>query len=393
MTTCKNISCNFSIETPLNKYTHTIYTENNKVYAIDNSNNKGIISGTLNQVLSSTAKSGNSILIKNGNYNLTTFKPPANIKIKGESENTVINASDVPYLIYLKSNSSISNLTFEHTGRTKTIYVSGQQTNWKVDNNYFIDSDIAVIVENLTSSNKPTSGYGQITNNKGLHSKLSTLQGTVHNLLSGNKFYDKTGSEIIDFNYNTHYNVVENNEFINKQGYSLDQEVIDMVGGNSFTNSNNIVRNNKIVGNFQTAIRPAKSAVNNTITDNYIEFKSGNTQNIAAIYLYGDGGFSTPKGNKINNNTIIGGKVGIELSGSETNEIKNNNISNTIKGISLVKKSSSGYGSSISPKNNTISKNIIHNIDYGIYTKSSPNNTITKDNIITNYRIKDIYNA
>ncbi len=393
MPICTDISCSFSIETPQpDNYTYTIYTENNKVYATDNSNNRGITSGTLNEVLNSTVKSGNSVLIKDGIYNLTTFKPPANINIKGESENTIIKAANVPYLIYLKSNSTIDTLTFKHTGKTKTIYVSGQQINWKVDNNYFIDSDIAVIVENLTSSNKPTSGYGQITNNRGLHSKLSTLQGTTHNLLSGNKFYDKNGSEIVDFNYNTHYNTVENNEFINNPGYSLDQEVIDMVGGNSFNNDNNIVRNNKIIGNFQTAIRPAKSAVNNTITDNYIEFKSGKVSNIAAIYLYGDGGFSTPKNNKINNNTIVGGKVGIELSGSENNDILNNNISNTLKGISLVKTSSSGYGSSISPKNNTVSNNIITNIDYGIYTKSSPTNNIS-NNIITNYKIKDIYNA
>jgi len=392
MSFCTNISCSFKIETPSSKdYTYMIYKDGSKVYA-DSKDGSGVVSGTFNQVLASTSKPGNSIFVKNGNYDLTTFKPPENVLIEAESKNAIIKAANVPYLIYLKSNSQINNFTFTHTGKTKTIYVSGQQTKWKVKNNHFIDSDIAVIVENSTSSNLPTSGYGEIINNTGLHSKLSTLQGTVHNLLSGNKFYDKNGSEIVDFNYNTHYNTLENNEFINGSNYSIDQEVIDMVGGNSFNNANNIIRNNKIIGNFQTAIRPAKSAIDNTITNNYIEFKSGKVQNIAAIYLYGDGGFSTPKGNKINNNTIVGGKVGIELSGSDNNEVIGNNISNTSKGISLVKTSSSTYGSSISPKNNTVSDNIIDNIDYGIYTKSSPDNNIN-NNHITNYRIKNIYNA
>jgi parallel beta-helix repeat protein len=162
-----------------------------------------------------------------------------------------------------------------------------------------------------------------------------------------------------------------------------------MIGGNGYTNSYNIVRNNKIIANFQSAIRPAKSAVYNIIENNYIEFRKGKITNIAGIYLYGGGtAFSTPKNNQIIKNTIIGGKSGIELSGSDNNFVSENRISGSDRGISLVK--DSFYGADVSPKNNKIYQNVIDNINYGIYISPSSNNVIS-NNSITNYRVANIF--
>jgi hypothetical protein len=158
-----------------------------------------------------------------------------------------------------------------------------------------------------------------------------------------------------------------------------------------YTNSYNIVRNNKIIANFQSGIRPAKSAIYNTIENNYIEFKKGKVTNIAGIYLYGGGtDSSTPKGNIIFKNKIIGGKSGIELSGSDGNLVNENIISGSEKGISLVK--DSFYGADAAPKNNKIAQNVIDNVNYGIYVSSSPNNLMI-NNIINNYKIIDVFGA
>jgi parallel beta-helix repeat protein len=367
---------------------YSIYTDGNEVYAKNVSTGNIDFYGTLNEVLSFTAKSGNHLCIKNGDYSLSTITLQPNVIIECESNNAIIEAADVFYLIYLKSDSTIKGCTFDHINKTKTIYASGDQKNWHVENNYFINSDIAVLVENLKTG-FPTSGYGYIINNKGLHSKLGTLQGTRNMTITGNNFSDLEGDEFFDFNYNVHYVLFENNTFINADGYSIHQEVIDMIGGNGYTNSYNIVRNNKIIANFQCGIRPAKSAIYNTIENNYIEFKEGNAINIASIYLYGGGtAFSTPKHNQMIKNTIIGGKSGIELSGADDNLVTENIISGSDRGISLVK--DSFYGADVAPKNNIISQNVIDNINYGIYISSSPDNVIS-NNIITNYRIADIF--
>ncbi len=367
---------------------YIISTDGKKVYAKKVSTGNIEFSGTLNEVLSFTAKSGNQVCIKDGIYSLSTITLQPNVIIECESNNAIIKAEDVFYLIYLKSDSTIKGCTFDHKGKTKTIYVKDDVRNWHVENNYFINSDIAVIVENLRNG-FPTSGYGYIINNKGLHSKLGTLQGTRNITVTGNSFSDREGPEFFDFNYNVHYVLFENNTFINADGYSIIEEAIDMVGGDSYTNSYNIVRNNKIIANFQSGIRPAKSAIYNTIENNYIEFKKGKVTNIAGIYLYGGGSdSSTPKGNQIINNTIIGGKSGIELSGADDNSVTENMISGSERGISLVK--DSFYGADVAPKNNIISQNVIDNVNYGIYISPSSNNAIT-NNVINNYKITDIY--
>ncbi|PWB52284.1 MAG: hypothetical protein C3F06_08775 [Candidatus Methanoperedenaceae archaeon] len=377
------------LPTPLpSSCSYIIYTDGKTVYAKKVGTGNIEFSGTFNEVLSFTAKSGNRVCIKNGDYSLSTITLQPNVVIECESSNAIIKAADVFYLISLKSDSTIRGCTFDHKGKTKTIYVSGDVKNWHVENNYFINSDIAVLVENLKAG-FPISGYGYIVNNKGLYSKLGTLQGTRNITVTGNSFSDREGPEFFDFNYNVHYVLFENNTFINADGYSIIEEAIDMVGGDGYSNSYNIVRNNKIIANFQSGIRPSKSAIYNTIENNYIEFKKGKVTNIAGIYLYGGGSdTSTPNHNQVIKNTIIGGKSGIELSGADDNFVTENIISGSDRGISLVK--DSFYGANVAPKNNIISKNVIYNINYGIYISSSPNNVVT-NNVINNYKITDIF--
>ena len=303
------------------------------------------------------ASSGDTVYINAGTYNLTEVHPASNVTIQGATvSGVIINVSDA-YVIYLISGSIVKTCTFNCSGKVKVIYISGTQTNWRVEGCYFINADIAVIAENLTTS-MPAACNGYIVNNTGTGSKLSTLQGQNGVTVTGNNFHDRNGSEFLDLNYNVHYCLIENNEFVNAAGFSISEEMIDMVGGNSTTQNNNIVRNNKIIGNFQSGIRPAKSANDNIISGNYIEWRDGSVTQEAAIYLYGDTtDFNIPKRNQIINNTIVNGKCGIELSNANDNIITGNTISNCTRGIALIRNSI--YGADILPVNNTVSGNTL----------------------------------
>jgi hypothetical protein len=217
------------LPTPLtSSCSYILSTDGEKVYAKKVSNGNIEFSGTLNEVLSFTAKSGNHVCINNGDYSLSTITLEPNVIVECESNNAVIKAADVFYLVYLQSDSTIKGCTFDHKGKTKTIYVKDDVKNWHVEKNYFINSDIAVLVENLKTG-FPSSGYGYITDNKGLYSKLGTLQGTRNITVTGNSFSDREGPEFFDFNYNVHYVLFENNTFINADGYSITEEAIDML--------------------------------------------------------------------------------------------------------------------------------------------------------------------
>jgi len=339
------------------------------------------LGSNLNSILPSMLNEGDKILLKNGNYDLNEITFPPNIVFTGESHSAIIAAnSAAPYLIHEQSNSIINNIRFNNPGKTKTIFVSGKQTNWKVDHCYFQNATIAVIAEDLDKA-APTAGHGWITNNIGIGSKLFTLQGQTNITVTGNDFRNRNGSEFADFNYNVRNCLMENNTFINPSGYSLSEEVIDMVGGNGTITDGNIIRNNTIIGNFRTGIRPSLSATNNIIEGNTIEWQAGPNAHIGSIYLYGKGttGFSRPNGNKIRNNTLKGGRVGIEMSGAERNTITGNNISGCEIGIDVV--DDTIYGDVIPCSGNNITGNNISNIGYGIYVKNSPSNTFSPNNI------------
>jgi parallel beta-helix repeat protein len=267
--------------------------------------------------------------------------------------------TNAPELLQVQSSDIIRGITFEHTAKGRTINIKGNvMQKWRIENCKFINADIAIIAETITSG-MPVSGLGYITNNIGIGSKLCTLQGQVGVTIANNDFRNRNGSEFCDFNYNVHNCSMENNIFINAPGYSLSEEVIDMVGGNGALTEKNIIRNNRIVGNFQTGIRPSLSACDNVIEGNYIEWLPGKTAHEASIYLYGKGtDFKVPKRNKIMSNTIINGKSGIELSDAQDTIITGNTIRGASRGIALVKNSL--YGDDIAPMNNTVTGNTIY---------------------------------
>lgn len=340
----------------------------------------GTITVSTSAQLQAALEIGGNITINNGSYNINPVTSPAGTIATGESKTgVIINCSSTGYFITLKSGSIIQNCTIRHKG--KTIFVSGNQKNWKVLNCHFIDSVIAVLAEDLTSG-YPTAGEGaEVAGNTGINSKLMTMQGQYKLHVHDNEFRDRNGSEFFDMNYNNNYCVVENNKLINSTGYTMSEEMFDMVGGNGQPQDNNIIRNNIIIGNFQSGIRPGITTKNNTIEDNYIEWISGQQSQEAGIYMYGKGGSSVPTGNKIIGNTIKGGNCGIKLSNADNNRIEENTIKNAVRGIALVRDSI--YGADIAPNGNTVSRNtiVVSNLQNGIINEGQ--NIITPDNVIT----------
>jgi len=158
--------------------------------------------------------------------------------------------TNAPELLQVQSSDIIRGITFEHIAKGRTINIKGNvMQKWRIENCHFINSDIAIIAETITPA-MPVSGLGYIMNNTGIGSKLCTLQGQVGVTIAGNVFKNRNGSEFADFNYNVHRCLMESNTFINAPGYSLNEEVIDMVGGDGTANSGNIIRKNYIKGNF-----------------------------------------------------------------------------------------------------------------------------------------------
>lgn len=348
--------------------THTLNVAGNTVTAKDSSGTV-VSTGTLNKVLSDTAKSGNHVCIQDGTYTLNSITLPEKVFIEclpgASGAKPIVNAS-LPTagsrLITLKSDSSIKGCEFKFASlRGNGIYVEGAVKNWSVENNHFINVDGSIRIVNDNASDPPTSGWGSVLNNTGLHSRLGGIQGGRYITFKDNKFYDYTGDEFFDFNgknpaYDTTNspnleNTIENNILENvSSGYYLNDEAIDMIG----YNNNNIVRNNRIVGNFQRGISPRYEASGNCIEGNYIQFKPGGV-NVSANGIPLEGHSSNasrfPANNKINNNRIVGVAKGVYLNRAKNNTVTNNTINATSCGISITS-SSSG---------NTISGNIFLN--------------------------------
>lgn len=291
-----------------------------------------------------------------GVYDINPSSPiiiPKSVTLDGTG---VTIRTHAPELLQVQSSDIIRGITFEHTAKGRTINIKGNiMQKWRIENCHFINATIAIAAINQIKE-YPNSGYGHIINCTGVGSKLATLQGQHDISIVGNEFHDKNGSEMIDLNYNNQHCLIENNKFINATGFSLGEEVIDIIGGNGLPQNDNIVRNNRIIGNFQTGIRPAKTACNNIIENNYIEWIPGRVPHNASIYLYGSG--AVPTGNKILNNTIVGGRCGIELSHADKNIVTGNTIRGVSRGIALVRNSL--YGDDVAPNHNTVTGNRIY---------------------------------
>jgi len=330
----------------------------------------------LNSLFSTMLKSGKKTLVKNGQYNLSKITFPSDIVLDAESHNTIINSQETTdYLINFKSNSIIRNFKFNHN-KTLCMIGQGAVSNFRIENNHFVGAQMSITVKN-TNTGMPTSGYGYILNNTGYNSRLGSVQGSRNNLFSGNKFTDFTGPEYFDFNGNAHYNTFENNEFVNGPGYYVTDEAIDMIGNNT----NNILRNNKVVGCFQRALRPSYEANDNIIEDNYFEYIPGVTANGGGIVTWNSGAIPNkiPKRNKIRNNTIISMTSGIQLKGAQDNIVTGNNISKCLRGISC--ELDTYKGANAISSGNVITGNNIKDVEYGLYVVDSPNNTFSPNNI------------
>ncbi|UCF08543.1 MAG: right-handed parallel beta-helix repeat-containing protein, partial [Thermoplasmata archaeon] len=225
----------------------------------------------------------------------------------------------------------------------------------------------------ITNSGAGTDDYGI---------ELTGAQNCVvnNNELSGNKndiFIDSTSwgntisnNDIISANNgfgvvigtSSHDNIISGNTVENHyQGIRL----LDFSYSNDII-SINTIRNNQIGIYLQ-------DSDSNTISDNSIEDYT----------YYGIQLTSSSDGNYIWDNTLnslsVGsGDIGIYLSGSISNEISGNTISENEKGICL---ESSSTGNTI---NAVKGFNLIENNDYGIYIDSSNSNTITGNKINSN---------
>jgi len=301
---------------------------------------------------------------------------PINVFLEGSTDSIL--RTSAPEFLEVQTGSRIKGISFEHITRGRTINIKGPQTNWKIENCKVKGASIFVIAEDLTR-NYPIAGYGQIINCIGDDSKLSTLEGQRNVNMYKNHFFNCNVQEFVDFNYNVHYCTLDRNEFINDVGFSIDQEAIDLIGGNGMEQNYNTIQNNTIIGNFQTGIRPAKTASYNIIRNNYIKWIDGRIAHTANIYMYGTAG-AKPHGNQITGNTLIGGRSGIEISCADNNNIYGNTISNSLKSISLLKNTQ--YGDDIAPKNNIVSRNIITVDDPANAIINEGLNDIRNDNTI-----------
>lgn len=325
----------------------------------------------------SSLKSGDNVYIRNGNYDLNPIKPQSGVHIEGESKNVRIKiTSDASHIIYLNSNSTIKGCTFEKVGtKTNIIYVLGNKINWSVLNNHFINCTDAVSV--MTNKiDYPQSSHGVVKGNTGLDAKLGSITGGMDIEFVDNAFYNHSGDEFFDFNGNAHYNTLENNTFINDTGFTLLDEAIDMIGNNT----HNIVRGNRIIGNFQRGIRPSYEASYNLIENNYIEYLPGNTVNAGGIVLWNSGAIPAkiPKNNIVRNNTIVGMSAGIVLKGAQDNTVTDNVISKSSVGIEIA--IDTYKGANVISKGNTVSGNHFVGVSKCIDRRDCPDNIIT-DNI------------
>ncbi len=186
-----------------------------------------------------------------------------------------------------------------------------------------------------------------------------------YNNITQNVFKNNSNSDI-DLGYpNSNFNNVWNNTIYNRILYR-------------YTGENNYVVNgigNIYIGNATGPTSEGLYIYNNLIVNSNRNYISQDYYLPNGINLLGDSITLN-----CNYSAIIGSgsSIGIEMGGNSNNTIKNCNIINYTKGISLV--SSTG---NVHAKFNTIMGNTIRNTTYGVYFLNAPNNTI-KNNTIEN---------
>jgi parallel beta-helix repeat protein len=295
-----------------------------------------------------------------------------NITIK--ENNVSSNTHDGIYLISSSENTLLNNnasLNIRHG-----IYIEASSNNNTIaSNNASSNGDIGLNIQSSSNNNTIINNIAE-TNNYGIFLKTSNntiLNNTVNSneitgiLLSGS---DDNILENNSANSNTFYgiylesfsdkNTISGNNASSNRQYGIHLQV----------SSNNTIINNIADSNLKRGISLQYSSDYNTITDNQA------FDNSYGIFLYG----VTPGGvtnfNNITRNNISSGFYGIQLFGSNYNNLLNNNIAKSVyHGISL---------HNISSYNN-ISNNSALNSYFGVYLSLSDNNTVTDNDLDSSY--------
>lgn len=336
---------------------------------------------------------GGSVLIKNGEYNVT-INIPDNVQITGEGINTILYAPAGTYshMIYIHSNSTLQNLQLNGKyNSVQAIYVFASAdttiSNFKIRNLYIKGLGSAISVNGADTSNLSIIENGLIEGNTvidcvqfgGVESNtVSNYNGTKNIIFKNNYVYNMTGAEFFDYNHATNVYLIDN-IFINPNSSHLSDEAIDMNGDNP----GSIVRGNTIIGCFHQGIRlPKENAI---IEGNYVEFipceeEVGGSPLIAVW----NGGIllnHTPSYHTITNNILVGGSEGILVGGGSHNAISNNIIKNCSVGIRVYEDTYKGADKK-SSYNSIIGNNIYNIEEEGILISDSLYNTISS-NVVT----------
>ncbi len=255
--------------------------------------------------------------------------------------------ADTAFLNYIQNNNILNNAL-------DGVYLDSSENN-TVWNNVIANNQGNGIYL-LSSTNKNTILENTIYNNtNGVYLDIS-----IKNIISANNIFNNTQVGINIIYYSSQTSVTGNNIWNNTIGISMENASSNEIYGN------NIYWNDK-------GIRMYSSASNN-ITFNSIYDNNGE----GVLVL------SSSNTNRIENNTIYGNTDAIYLYGAKGNLIGSNNIySNSGTAIYLFDSLAGGYG------NNEIIRNNITQSIYGIYLKSSSDNTVSYNTLrnITNIAI------
>ncbi|WP_440944881.1 right-handed parallel beta-helix repeat-containing protein [Methanosarcina sp. T3] len=319
------------------------------------------------------AYSGDTIIVSPGTYaeNIDVNKPVTIKSKSGNPNDTIIRAANPGNHIFHITASNVAIQGFTITGAFE-----------EPEKRYFPDAGIAVSTFNETTGKDEVvySSEGQWAlipkNWAGIY-----VDNTDNNIINNNIFLGNNRGILLNSSSN---NLLENNTAINNDG------AISIWDFSNF----NIVRNNNISADEK--YRMDKYGISLKESDGN-EVYNNNLLRPGIILLQSDT-------NKIVDNTINLGGIGITLIGSDKNELSRNSISTSSTGIFLREHSSfnkltdntifdnfMGIELQTYSNNNTISKNTLNNNEDIYYSDDSNDNEISENNIDYGKYLKRAY--
>jgi len=387
---------------------------------------------------------GGTVYVYNGTYAPTLVDKSVNIIALGDP---VINAAGVEYgfkvivdwvtidgfviqgqntqngiLLYQSSSNTIKNCTISGCNKGISLYRAHHNT---IEQNTIQSSYYGVYLyyslDNTINNNEinnnqygiyaDTAFLNHIQNNNILNNTLDGvyLDSSENNTVWNNVIANNEGNGIYLLSSTNKNTVLENTIYNNTNGVYLDISIKNIISANNIFNntqiginiiyysSQTLVTGNNIWNN--TIGISMENASSNDIYGNNIYWNgkgirmySSASNNITFNSIYDNNGegvlvLSSSNTNRIENNTIYGNTDAIYLYGAKGNLIGSNNIYlNSGTAIYLFDSLAGGYG------NNEIVRNNITQSIYGIYLKSSSDNTVSY-NILRNITNIAIYIA